>query len=121
MQPCRLLIADGDSDAAHAIESLLQFEADIEVIGVASTLEETIERAAETLPDVLLLDGQFARGGLERALTRLDAVAPATTVLLLLVHHGDAVEATEAGVGAWLMKDAGRDEILGAIRRHATG
>jgi DNA-binding NarL/FixJ family response regulator len=119
MPPCRVLIADIDADASHAIASLLAPEADIELVGAAATLDETIGLATSEQPDVVLFDTRVSHSRLDATVQRLQRAAPGAAVVLMLIHHGDAPASAEAGAAAWLMKDASRGEMLREIRRRA--
>ncbi|NJN44313.1 MAG: response regulator [Anaerolineae bacterium] len=50
------MIVDDIAETRENIRKLLQFESDVEVVGVARTGKEAIERAGELKPDVILMD-----------------------------------------------------------------
>ena len=52
----RVLIVDDVAETRENVRKLLQFEADVEVVGVARTGREAIEIAQEVEPDVILMD-----------------------------------------------------------------
>ena len=52
----RVLVADDAEVIRRGIKLLLNGRADIAVIGEASNLPETIQKTAELLPDVLIID-----------------------------------------------------------------
>ena len=52
----RVIIVDDIAETRENIRKLLQFESDVEVVGVARTGREGIEVAKETKPDVVLMD-----------------------------------------------------------------
>ncbi|MFN2235779.1 MAG: response regulator, partial [Anaerolineales bacterium] len=52
----RVVIVDDIAETRENIRKLLQFESDIEVVGVARTGREGIDLAIEITPDVILMD-----------------------------------------------------------------
>ena len=52
----RVLIVDDIAETRENIRKLLQFDADVEVVGAARTGSEGIQLALETEPDVVLMD-----------------------------------------------------------------
>jgi len=52
----RVLVADDSNLMRYGIKQLLKDRGDISVIGEASNLSETIQKTAELLPDVVIID-----------------------------------------------------------------
>jgi pilus assembly protein CpaE len=52
----RVLIVDDVAETRENVRRLLQFEADIEVVGAARTAQEGIQLTGELDPDVVLMD-----------------------------------------------------------------
>src|ERR1700749_3166691 len=52
----RVLVVDDIAETRENIRKLLQFEADIEVIGAARTGKEAVQLTDELKPDVILMD-----------------------------------------------------------------
>lgn len=52
----RVLIVDDIAETRENIRKLLQFEADVEVVGAARSGKEGIQLALELNPDVVLMD-----------------------------------------------------------------
>jgi len=52
----RVLIVDDVAETRENVRKLLQFESDVDVVGVARTGREAIEIAREIEPDVILMD-----------------------------------------------------------------
>jgi DNA-binding NarL/FixJ family response regulator len=52
----RVLVADDSAVSRRAIVGLLKEDSDIEVVGVAQTLAETLELAVQVKPRILVLD-----------------------------------------------------------------
>jgi DNA-binding NarL/FixJ family response regulator len=58
----RVLVADNAEIMRRGIKQLLRDRDDISVIGEASNLSETIQKTAELLPDVVIIDLHMTDG-----------------------------------------------------------
>ena len=75
--PIRVLVVDDHALFRRGLEMVLAQEPDIEVVGEASDGAEAVEKAAETLPDIVLMDVRMPkRSGIE-ACTAIKDVVPA--------------------------------------------
>ena len=52
----RVMIVDDVSETRENVRKLLQFESDVDVVGVARTGKEAIQISQELTPDVILMD-----------------------------------------------------------------
>ena len=87
------------------------------------TATTAVSRTLELRPDVVLMDLNLPRTpGLE-ATRRIVAAAPECAVLVLTMLADDASVAAAMRVGArgYVLKEAGQDEVLAAIRTVAAG
>ena len=110
----RILIADDHDVARRGIHALLESHPGWQVCGEAKDGRESVELAAKTKPDVILLDiGMPNLNGLEAA-RQILAASPNVAILILTMHDNDQVvrEVLRAGARGFLLKsDAGRDLI----------
>jgi len=120
-KPIRVLIVDGDPLICRALVRLLKDAADVEVVATATDALVTLELAEQFQPAVALLDAGTARlDGM--TLTRsLRQQAPAIQVVVLSVYATMRDLSLAAGACRFLLKDSGRDELVGAIRLAAEG
>ena len=119
----RVLVVDDHPLFRTGITSLLETVPDMEVVGEAADGEEAIRRTLEMLPDVVLMDLNLPRTpGLE-ATRRIVASAPDCSVLVLTMQGDEAsvVAALRVGASGYVLKDAGQDQVLAAIRTVAAG
>lgn len=115
----RVMIVDDVAETRENIRKLLQFESDVEVVGVARTGKEAIERAGELKPDVILMDinmpdmdGISATEAIRRKLSWAQIV--------ILSVQGDPNymrRAMLAGARDFLTKPPTIDELISAVRR----
>jgi DNA-binding NarL/FixJ family response regulator len=119
----RLLIADDHELTRAGLRALIEREVDMTVVAEVETAEAAVARAAEGDVDVAVLDIRFGPGmnGLEAATRILEASS--TRVLLLTLHDTPEYvrSALASGATGYVLKDAGREELLHAIRAVAAG
>jgi DNA-binding NarL/FixJ family response regulator len=98
-------------------------EAGFRVVATAGDGDGAVRRARATRPRVMVLDLHLP--GLSGAEVCRAAVAdnPALRVLVLSAsgEHADVLEAVRSGATGYLVKSAGRDELVAAVRRTAEG
>jgi DNA-binding NarL/FixJ family response regulator len=102
---------------------ILNAEPDVEVVGEASDGRETIEAVSSLSPEVVLMDIRMPNlDGIE-ATRRIVKGDRSPRVLILTTFDLDeyVYEALRAGASGFLLKDAGADELLHAVRVVAAG
>jgi NarL family two-component system response regulator LiaR len=118
-----VLLVDDHALVRGGVRAFLEALPDIEIVGEAASGEEALELAATLAPDVVLMDLVMpGMGGIE-ATRRLREVSPRSQVVVLTSFHDDAsiFPAIKAGALSYLLKDAGPDEVAGAVRAAARG
>jgi DNA-binding NarL/FixJ family response regulator len=118
MNKVRVLIADDHPVFRYGLRVLLSAEPTTEVVGEATSGEEAIELATTLVPDVILMDLNLPGiNGIE-ATQRILAVMPHVAVLVLTMFDNDdsVFAAMRAGARSYLLKGAGGDETVRAIR-----
>jgi len=119
----RVVIADDQALVRTGFRVILDAESDLDVVGEAGDGRETIERVHARRPDVVLMDIRMPNlDGIE-ATRRLTALPQPPRVLMLTTFDLDeyVYEALRAGASGFLLKDAGADELLHAVRVVAAG
>ncbi len=121
----RILIADDHEVVRQGLRTLLESKPGWQVCGEAADGREAMQLAAQTRPDVAVLDLTMpVLNGLE-ATRRILAAAPTTEVVILTMHESDQLErqVLEAGAHAYVLKsDASRELItaIEAVRQNRT-
>ncbi|WP_061228175.1 response regulator transcription factor [Dietzia cinnamea] len=121
----RVLIADDHAVVRTGLRALLASDPTIEVIADVADADAAVERCRIGDVDVVLMDLRFsgdATAGV-RATARIRELADPPQVLVLTSHDTDSdiLGAIEAGACGYLLKDAGPDDLLGAVRAAAAG
>ncbi|WP_269513729.1 response regulator [Brevundimonas subvibrioides] len=119
----RILIADDHELTRAGLRAVIEREPDMVVVAEADTAEVAVEHTRSGDIDVAILDIRFGPGmnGLEAAQRIIEQAA--TRVLLLTLHDTPEYvrRALASGATGYVLKDAGREELLHAIRAVASG
>lgn len=114
----RVLVVDDHAVVRGGLEQLLATADGIELVGTASDGQEAIDRVEEVAPDVVLMDLSMpVLDGIEA--TRRIAEAHPDVHVVALTSFSDnrrILEVLRAGATGYVLKHAGPDELLGAIR-----
>ena len=114
----RVLVADDHPVVRHGLCTMLEIEDDIVVVGRAADGEEAVAQAAETHPDIILMDVQMPNlDGIE-AMRRIREADPEARVIVLTTYRDEdyIFPSLRAGARGYLLKDASREELADAIR-----
>jgi pilus assembly protein CpaE len=115
----RVLIVDDVAETRENIRKLLQFEADVEVVGAARSGKEGIQLSQELDPDVVLMDINMPDIDGISATESIHQKSPQIQVLILSVQNDQNYmrRAMLAGARDFLTKPPIGDELISAIRR----
>ena len=119
----RVVLADDQALVRTGFRAILEGREDIDVVGEAANGREAIRIVDEQRPDVVLMDIRMPELD-EIAATRhlVDAEAPARVIMLTTFDLDElVVGALRAGASGFLLKDAGADELVQAVRVVAQG
>lgn len=116
--PARLVIADDHEISRSGLRSMLESEPDLEIVGEAGDGKEAIEVCHRTQPDLLLMDVQMPRKNGLAAARELKCELPRTRVLIMTIYESPRYfsEALKAGAAGYVLKDAAKREVIGAVR-----
>ena len=119
----RVLIVDDHAMFAESIGRLLDREGDMDVIGVAADSASAVALAAETHPDIAIVDYGLPDADGTQTAARIKEVSPDTRVLLLtgMPDDGVATVAIQAGCSGFLTKDRAGHELVTAARTVHSG
>lgn len=122
-EPIRVFLVDDHEIVRRGISELLNAEADIEVVGEASTAAQARGRIAATLPDVALLDVRLPDGSGIDVCRDVRSSNPSVRCLILTAYDDDEAlsAAVVAGASGYVLKDVRGTGLLEALRKVASG
>lgn len=119
----RVLLVDDHPVVREGLRGMLDAEPDLVVIGEAGSGEEAVSLAIAEQPDVVLMDLRMPGLDGAGATEKIMSSAGGSRVIVLTTYETDAdiLRAVEAGATGYLLKDASRAELAGAIRAATRG
>lgn len=117
--PLRLVVADDERMVRTALCAILGAEPDLEVVGQAATGAEALSVTRELRPDVVLMDVRMPEVDGIRATEQILATMdepPRVLVVTTFENDSYVYEALRAGASGFLLKRAGADELVQAVR-----
>jgi DNA-binding NarL/FixJ family response regulator len=122
-EPTTIVIADDHAVFREGTRRLLEEEADLAVIGEAATGLEAVAKVKELQPDLVVMD--IVMPGLTgiEATREIKRSHPGTAVLILSAYDDEryVLGLLEAGAAGYLLKSAGGQELVQAIRAISSG
>lgn len=129
--PIRVLLADDHQVVRQGLAAIIEQQEDMSVVAEASSGREAVALFGEHAPDITLMDlrmpghaGMPERStsapeidGVE-AITAIRGKHPDARIIVLTTYDGDEdiYRGLHAGAKGYLLKDAGRESLLEAIR-----
>ena len=118
MKEIRIVLADDHQIVRQGLQSLLNAETDMRVIGQAATGLEAVELTDQLRPDILVTDLMMPElNGLEVTRQALQR-SPGTRVIVLSMHANEAyvLQAMRNGALGYVLKDSSLEELVLAVR-----
>jgi DNA-binding NarL/FixJ family response regulator len=119
----RVLLVDDHPLFLDGVKAALMGDPDLEVVGTAGDRASALDQVAALEPDVVLMDLNLPDGSGIDATRDLLAARPSARVLVMTMSADDdaVVAAMRAGARGYVVKGAGRDDLLHAVRTVASG
>jgi DNA-binding NarL/FixJ family response regulator len=118
----RVLLVDDHAMVRSGFAMVLSVEDDVEVVGEAADGLEALEAARATRPDVVLMDVQMPRMDGIEATRHLVAEDLGHVVIVTTFDRDDYLfDALRAGASGFLLKNAGPEQLLDAVRAAGRG
>jgi len=119
----RVVLADDHVFVRDGIKSLLENEANIEVVGEAIDGADALEVVAATKPDLLIVDIRMPNlTGIE-VVEKLRSENNTVKIIMLSMHESEeyVLKSIKAGADGYLLKGSSKEEFLKALHNVAAG
>jgi DNA-binding NarL/FixJ family response regulator len=119
----RVFLLDDHEIVRRGVRELIEAEDDLEVVGEASTAAEALARIPVTRPDVAVLDVRLPDGDGIEVCREVRSDSPNVVCLMLTSFADDEalIGAVVAGAAGYVLKQIRGSDLVGSIRRAATG
>lgn len=119
----RVFLVDDHEIVRRGVADLIDAEPDLEVVGEAGTVRDTVGRVAATLPDVVVLDVRLPDGSGIDACRAVRSAFPDIACLVLTAYDDDRAmqAAILAGAAGYVVKDIRGQTLVDDVRRVAAG
>ena len=122
MEKCRILLVDDEPLLLDSLEIILSMNG-MEIVGKAKDGNEALQRLETVTCDLALVDlNMKGMGGIE-LIEKLRGKYPTVKILVLTTFYDDdnITKAIANGADGYLLKDSGKEAILGAIEQILSG
>jgi DNA-binding NarL/FixJ family response regulator len=121
--PATVLLIDDHAILREGLSALLELESDLRVVGHAATIPEGLALAVELRPDLIITDVSLPGATGVQGIVELRQAAPHARLVVLTVHATEEYIRAALGAGAdgYVLKDAGRNELIYGLRSVLNG
>ncbi|MDB4297459.1 response regulator transcription factor [Flavobacteriaceae bacterium] len=123
MNPINILLVDDHLLVRNGLRSLLETEANFNIIGEGTNGEEGVKLTLDLKPDILIIDVRMPiMNGID-AVAKLTELGSNTRAIILSMHDSEEyiLKAIAAGANGYLLKDTNKDEFVKAINNVYNG
>lgn len=114
----RLLIVDDHTLFREGLAAIIRSEPDVEIVGLAGTVQQAITLARETRPEIILMDFEIPDGSGPDATRAILAENPGCKIVFLTIFEDKQklIEAVRAGAKGYLLKNMRPAKLVAALR-----
>lgn len=123
MKMIKLAIVDDHSIFVDGVQSILEDNNDIECLFTASSKSQLLQNLKSHTPDIILMDISLGQENGIEITNEISSLYPKLKFIALSMHHEEnyIIKMLEAGASGYLLKDAGSNEMIKAIKTVAEG
>jgi DNA-binding NarL/FixJ family response regulator len=116
-RPSRIVVVDDHTMFRAGVIELLQSVPDFEIVGEGASGMDAIAASREFRPDIVILDVEMPGPGAMATIHKVLEASPNSKIIILTMHDDPELlrDLFEAGASAYLLKTAGRTELVAAI------
>jgi DNA-binding NarL/FixJ family response regulator len=121
--PRRVFLVDDHPVVLSGVRALVEAQADLQVVGVASDVESALTGLAEALPDIVVVDVSLPGTSGIVLVDRMRTLFPRIVALALTLHEEPAYvrQLLQAGAHGFILKRSAAEELIHAIRSVLAG
>ena len=114
----RIIIAEDATIVREGLHLILSANPDYSIVAEATNGLEAVSLARKHTPDLILMDLSMPLMNGMTAIWEIKKESPQVRILVLTVHKSDEfiAAALEAGADGYILKDAGRHELMLAVK-----
>jgi DNA-binding NarL/FixJ family response regulator len=114
----KIFVVDDHVIFREGLTAIIQREPDIQLVGVAGTVKDTVEMVSITKPDVVLMDFSLPDGTGADATVRILEKYPDCKIIFLTIseHDENLLAAIRSGAKGYLIKNMSPAKLVSAIR-----
>jgi len=119
----RIFVLDDHELVRTGLQTLLECEEDMDVVGQAATAQLGLQQISELQPDVAILDVRLPDGSGIEVCREIRSAYPDIACLMLTSYADDEAlfSAIMAGAAGYVLKEIGGSDLIGDIRRVSQG
>lgn len=119
----RILLVDDHEILRLGLKTLLARHPNFVIVGEAGTGNEAVEKVAQLVPDVVVMDIRLPGKSGTEACREILARAPSTKIIMFTSFAEDELlfEAIAAGAAGYVLKQVGSAELVNALERVGRG
>jgi two-component system, NarL family, response regulator DevR len=119
----RIFVLDDHELVRTGLQTLLECEEDMDVVGQAATAQQGLEQIIALQPDVAILDVRLPDGSGIEVCREIRSLHPQIACLMLTSYADDEAlfSAIMAGAAGYVLKEIGGSDLIGDIRRVSQG
>jgi DNA-binding NarL/FixJ family response regulator len=121
--PVLVLAVDDDPGVLEAVDALISGEPGMRLVGTATNVDDAIDLASTSQPDVALIDVRMPEWGGERVAFEIARVAPATRMIAFSASDdaGEVAAMLRGGASGYIVKGWGSQDLTDNIQSCARG
>ena len=119
----RIILVEDHAILREGLKALIELEADFEIVGDYSSVEESLDHIRALQPHLVITDLALpGRSGIQ-SLADIQSLSPGSRKLILTAHNSEEYirAALNAGADGYVLKDACSAELMLAIRTVTAG
>jgi DNA-binding NarL/FixJ family response regulator len=122
-RPARIFLVDDHPIVRRGLSELISHEPDLTVCGEADDAPGALRQAADTNPDLMVIDISLKSGSGIELIKQIKAGNPAIRMLVVSMHDETlyAERAIRAGASGYINKDEAAESLINALRQVLAG